>query len=93
MIREWMSSDTIGIVYRKPNKKWVLCVEHTGDNHYKYRYVTCYGDDTDLLYLELGKTFFEYGGGWKKCHWQPTKREFYLLMAGEKISIRSGVQL
>ena len=71
---------------------WYLCVEHTGDNHYKYRKVELFGDKKDINYIELGKEFSMYGGGGKPCHWQPTKRQFHFLMAGVKILIESGVK-
>lgn len=85
--RGWMTSDEVGVVYvfRKtghgPSK--YMCIEHTGDNHYAYREVV----ECGFTSVELGRHFSMYGGGNPKCTWQPTNREFHLLMAGKRVRV------
>ena len=93
MGREWQTSDFIGTVYELKRRRvdeifnpprgvvFFMCVEHTGDNHYEYRQLFQFGGHR----WKVEKTFSKYGGGHPKAKWQPTKKEFYLLMGGMEV--------
>jgi hypothetical protein len=59
----------------------VMCMEHSGDCFWNYALLECFANGYRLI---AGSKFGAYTLG-TPHEWQPTTREFHLLMAGESV--------
>jgi hypothetical protein len=102
-MRDWNKGNEIGSIYlietqediNRMGHSWmegrlkigdfILCTEHSGDCFNEYVLINLFYNGLNAV---LASKFGAYSLG-KKTKWQPTSREFHLLLAGE--DVRNGM--